>query len=329
MARQLVLRAAAFCCLPGLILAAGSLTAQAIPPLTGDDVVSVRVRFGITDTEPQSWDGSVEVTGGDLLALRNWSVHPSESVDGTSWTMATRRGVNYPRRVYQWEDPKGTVLYLNHPGIVVDVAARSGTRLAFTTPRGDFDLRPADLEVGAELSFLDGAVLADRVAPAEPLSSSDTENDFATMTGGADGEVWVAWTAYRDGGASIMARRFDGSSWQPAIPVTGEPGDRLMPKLGRDGRGRPWVVWSEQVDGNFDLYGRYLANADDGSWSATERLTYAPQADIEHELASDAEGNLWLLWPGVPARPPPSRPAGTVGSTSPGTPTTRATTTSC
>ena len=298
MARQLVLRAAAFCCLPGLILTVGSLAAQAIPPLTGDDVVSVRLRFGITDTEPQSWDGSVEVTGGDLLALRNWSVHPSESVDGTSWTMATRRGVNYPRRVYQWEDPKGTVLYLNHPGIVVDVATRSGTRLAFTTPRGDFDLRPADVEVGEELSFLDGAVLADRVAPAEPLSSSDTENDFATMTSGEDGEVWAAWTAYRDGGVMIMARRFDGASWQPAIPVTGEPGDRLMPKLGRDGRGRPWVVWSEQVDGNFDLYGRYLANAADGSWSATERLTYSPQADIEHELASDAEGNLWVVWQG-------------------------------
>jgi hypothetical protein len=297
MARRLSLVPAG-CCLAAALVAAGSLDAQTIPPLTGDDVVSVRVRFGITDSEPRSWNGSVEATGGDLLALRNWSVHPSESVDSASWTMATRPGMNYPRRVYQWEDPKGTVTYLHHPGVVVDVAARTGTRLAFSTPHGDFDLRPSDLRVGEELSFLDGAVLADRVAPAEPLSSPEVENDFATMTSGEDGEVWAAWTAYRDGGVSIVARRFDGSAWQPAIQVTDEPGDRLMPKLGLDGRGRPWVVWSEQVDGNFDLYGRYLQNAADGSWSATERLTYAPQADIEHELASDAEGNLWLVWQG-------------------------------
>ena len=295
MARQLAPRVAAVCCLPGLLLLTGPVAAQVIPSLTGDDVVSVRVRFGVTDTEPRSWNGSVEASSGDVLAVRNWSVHPSESVDGASWTMATRPGMNYPRRVYQWEDPKGTVTYLHHPGIVVDVAARSGTRLAFSTPQGDFDLRPNDLRVGEAFSFLDGAVLADRVAPAEPLSSPDVENDFATMTSGEDGEVWAAWTTYRDGGVSIVARRFDGSTWQPAVVVTSEPGDRLMPKLGRDGEGRPWAVWSEQMDGNFDLYGRYLES---GSWSATERLTSAPQADIEHELVTDADGNLWLVWQG-------------------------------
>ena len=298
MARQLALRAAALCCLPALVLAAGSLTAQAIPPLAGDDVVSVRVRFGITDTEPQSWNGSVEVSGGEVLAVRNWSVHPTETVDGLAWTMATREGMNYPRRVYQWEDPQGTVTYLHHSGVVVDVSARGGTRLTFTTPQGDFDLRPADLRVGEELSFLDGAVLADRVAPAEPLSSPDHENDFATLASGENGEVWAAWTAYRDGGVSIMARRFDGSTWQAAVTVNEEPGDRLMPKMGRDGKGRLWVVWSEQVDGNFDLYGRTL---EDGSWSATERLTSAPQADIEHELVADSDGGLWLVWQGFRA----------------------------
>ena len=95
-----------------------------------------------------------------------------------------------------------------------------------------------------------------------------------------------------------MARRFDGSTWQAAVTVNEEPGDRLMPKIARDGNGRPWVVWSEQVDGNFDLYGRHLEDADAGDWSATERLTSAPQADIEHELVADSSGNLWLVWQG-------------------------------
>ena len=50
MARRTALLHAAACGVTAALLAAGSLAAQTIPPLTGDDVVSVRVRFGITDT---------------------------------------------------------------------------------------------------------------------------------------------------------------------------------------------------------------------------------------------------------------------------------------
>ncbi len=277
-------------------LATTPVLAQSATSLTDDSVVSLRVRFGLTDTEPSSWDGTVDVTGGQVLGLRNWNPHPTEEIIGTTgWALATRQGLNYPRRVYQFEDPLGTVEFVYHPGVVVDVATRSRTRLQFTTPRGEFEVRPSDLRVGRALSFLDGAVSVDRVTPAESLSTPEYESDFATMVSGENGEVWAAWNAYRDGGNVIFARRFDGARWQPAIKVTEKPADIYLPKMGRDSKGRVWVVWSEQIEGNFDLYGRYR---DGDAFSAVERLTRAPQSDVEHTLVSDSQGNMWLVWQG-------------------------------
>ncbi len=270
-------------------------------PLAGDSVVSFRIRFGMTDSEPRSWNGRLEITNGEVLHLRNWNPHPSEQIIATTgWSLATRKGVNYPRRVYQWEDPRGTVEFVYHPGVVVDVKTTRSTRLRITTPQGGFDVWPRELRLGRSLSFLDGAVVVDRVASAERLSSSDYESDFATVLGGQgpssdDGEVWAAWVAYRDKANVILARRFDGASWGDAEQISEESGDIFIVKMGRDNNGRPWVVWSEQVGGNFDLYGRYR---DGDRWSATQRLTTAPEPGVQHSLTTDSRGNLWLVWQG-------------------------------
>jgi hypothetical protein len=162
----------------GLLLAAAllgglsSLPAQTPSPLTDDSIRSFRVRFGFTDSEPRSWDGKLSVDRGEVINLHNWNPRPGESIDGKiGWTLATRQGLNYPRRVYQWEDPRGTEEYLDIPGIVVDVRTTSSTRVRFTTANGDFEVWPTELQVGHPMRLLAGAIVVDLVAPAEHLSS--------------------------------------------------------------------------------------------------------------------------------------------------------------
>ena len=286
----------------GLLLAAAllvglsSLPAQTPSPLTDDSIRSFRVRFGFTDSEPRSWDGKLSVDRGEVINLHNWNPRPGESIDGkTGWTLATRQGLNYPRRVYQWEDPRGTEEYLDIPGIVVDVRTTSSTRVRFTTANGDFEVWPTELQVGHPMRLLAGAIVVDLVAPAERLSSDHVDSDFPTVLAGNDGELWTAWVTYSDGSNRVQARHFDGETWQSPETISGNPGDVFLVKMGRDKHNRPWIIWSEQVDGNFDLYGRYR----DGSrWSSVERLTNAPQPDIQHALTTDANGNLWLAWQG-------------------------------
>ena len=272
------------------------LPAQTPSPLGDESVAAFRVRFGLTDSRPRAWDGELSVDRGEVLSLRNWNPHPEERINGkTGWRLATREGLNYPRRVYQWEDPRGTEEYVTIPGIVVELRKTSSTRVRFETANGDFEVWPRELRVGRPMKHLDGAVEVDLVAPAERLSSDTVNSDFPTVLAGEDGELWAAWVTYSGGGNRVQARRFDGKAWGSIETVSGNPGDVFLVKMGRDRHGRPWVVWSEQVDGNFDLYARYRNG---GKWSVATRLTDAPQSDMQHVLTTDANGNLWLAWQG-------------------------------
>jgi hypothetical protein len=263
--------------------------------LTGDGVISFRVQWGITDTAPRAWDGSLTVSNGELLSLRNWHPRPGDSVSESSWKLATRGAPNFVRRPWEEEAVTPPASFMSVPGVIVDVQAASGTRVSFRTANGSFDVEPHTLLAGAPVNFLGGSVVVDRVPPSEMLSTTAYQNDFPTMTSGRGGDVWVAWVAYRNHGDEILARRFDGNAWGPVQAVTEKPSDVFLAKMGRDRNGDVWVVWSAQVSGNFDLYARRF---DGKAWSAIERLTDDPQPDIYPNLASDANGNLWLVWQG-------------------------------
>ncbi len=273
----------------------GPVSAQEAGSLAGDDVVSLLVRLGVNDAAARDWDGSVEVSGGELLGVRDWRPRPDNEVAGNTWKLASYQGPNYRHRPWSETHNVGPVEYVRSPGLVVDVRGNGGSRLMFATANGEFDVRLADVAVGRRLRFLGGDVTVERVPGVERLTSDDYQNDYATVLGSDGDEVWAAWIGYRDDASEVLARRFDGQKWGEAQSLSEQPGDHYMVKMGRDGKGRPWVVYSAQVDGNWDLYARVL---DGDAWSAAERLTEAPQPDVFHNLATDAEGNLWLVWQG-------------------------------
>lgn len=224
--------------------------------------------------------------------MRNWRPRPGDRVDGHSWSLATRKGLNFVRR--PWDEPllRDPTHYLLVLGLIVD--ARANTTINFKTRNGEFAINTRDLESGAPLSLLGGRVVAELAPAAQMISSTDYQNDFAAALSG-NGEIWVAWIAYRNHGDEIFLRRFDGKSWETPVKATAAPSDVFLAKLGRDRNGNVWVIWSAQVDGNWDLYGRRL---DGKSWSRIERLTEDPQPDIYHNVATDAAGNLWVVWQG-------------------------------
>ena len=264
-------------------------------PLAGDGVISLRVRFGLDESKPTTWDGRVAVSGGELLGLRNWHPRPNDRVGKNDWSLAAEAGPTFQLRAWDELPMTAPPAYLKVPGLIVDVKATTGTRLKFETKNGAFEVSPASVSSGASLKALGGRVVVDRVAPAQSLSSADYQNDFATMLSGSDGEVWAAWVAFRNDGDEIFARRFDGKAWGEAQKVTAAPADVFLAKMGRDRAGKPWVIWSAQVNGNFDLYARRF---DGNGWSSVERLTEDPQPDIYHAVTTDSAGNMWVVWQG-------------------------------
>ena len=105
---------------------------------------------------------------------------------------------------------------------------------------------------------------------------------------GPDGAIWVAFVAYterrqpRHGGGrkddfrsfvppgngdQIRLVQFDGRQWSAPLAVTEALLDLWKPTVAVDGAGKVWVAWSQNVDGNWDIYRRSYDPAA-AQWSA-------------------------------------------------------------
>jgi hypothetical protein len=258
-----------------------------------EDTAAIRIEFGVNDQSPRSWNGSVSANSGRILSVRNWRPRPGDRVDGNAWTLATRQGVNFARRAWETEALTDPTRYFLIPGVIVDSSGQ-GAELKVDTPQGSFTVRPFELMPGTRASFLDGAVIAERVPSAEKLSADGSNNDFPTLLDLPAGRLLSGWINFAANRNELHFREFDGKSWSGIRKITAHS-DIFMVKLGRDRANRPWAVWSAQVDGNWDLYASRWTGS---SWTSPDRLTTDPQPDIYHAMATDSNGNLWLVWQG-------------------------------
>src|SRR5437899_6701573 len=135
------------------------------------------------------------------------------------------------------------------------------------------------------------------------LGNAQRQNDFPSAAAAPNGDIWAVWSSYSGLREEIHARRFSGGVWYTAFPIPGVSGDVWAPQVAVDGEGKPWFVWSQQVDyphantdrSNWDLF---AARLDGDKWIGPIRLTDDPLPDIHHRLIADAHGKLWLVWQG-------------------------------
>ncbi len=254
-----------------------------------------RIRFGLTDSLPTSWDGTVSVQGGRVAGLWSWRPRAADRIQDSAWSLSSSPGVKFRYRNWEPEPPSAVPDYLNLPGIILTVGAESDARVDIETAGGNLSFRLSEQPPGVLRSYLQGAVAVERAANHDSVSEQAFHNGFADTAAGGAGSFWVAWIGYRDWANHVFVRRHDGADWGKIHEVTAGPSDAYYVRLARDGRGGILAVWADRRDGNFDLYARRF---DGGIWSSVERLTTAPGPDIHQALATDATGRTWLVWQG-------------------------------
>ena len=123
------------------------------------------------------------------------------------------------------------------------------------------------------------------------------EDDLPSIAASRDKSLWLVWLAYSDRRDEIAVRKWADGQWGNMRYVPNTSGDVWLPQAGVDSSGRPWVVWSQMLDGNWDMYARAF---DPGAeaWGPLIRLTDHPLPDINPRLASDGRGGLALAWQG-------------------------------
>jgi len=148
--------------------------------------------------------------------------------------------------------------------------------------------------------LLNGRISVDRVAYPMLVGRAQrpadrerlTDNDYPSITTTRDGALWVAWQGFDNPADRVFAQRMPNG---PVHTVSVKPGDVYRTGIAQDSEGKLWVIWSERVNDNWDLYARSF---DGYAWSSLQRLTQESQPDIQHRVAADPRGRLHLVWQG-------------------------------
>jgi hypothetical protein len=272
------------------------------------DLVEIEVTLGLKDDRPTRWGGSVQVSEGRVVSLELVGGGPNADVAGNRYTARSIR-----RMIMNRETIIG-------PKLRVTLSAPPTATVTVTTAQGNFSLPLTDLNIGATKKLFNDQASAERLESALRLTGPETEDDYPVTARAADGTVWLAYVAYQPGtpilnervragafeslattgnGDQIRLMHFDGQVWRPAMDVTDHGLDVWRPALAVDGKGRVVVAWSQQVDGDWEVFYRRYTPAkggNEGGWSDVVRLTRAPGSDIQVVAATDSAGTVWLAW---------------------------------
>ena len=285
--------------------------------------VSIRILFGVGDSESVRWDGAIAAQGGKIASLAPWRFEGTDAIVGATWHLNT-----HPIRLFnagtQVSSRGVSNVVVN--GLIVNLSDTGGnTALKLTTAQGDFTVALDEVAYGKPVPKLNGRVLVDRIPPSVQLTNTPDEEDYPSAAAGKNGDVWLAYvqfhhnpehnslraaleTAPKDfaklksptGGDQIFARKYSGGAWGKPIAITAPGGDLYRSAVAVDGQGRPWVFWAQNVKpgsgrANFEIFARVIQNDVPG---ASVQISNDPGSDIDPVAATDSSGNVWVAWQG-------------------------------
>jgi hypothetical protein len=290
--------------------------------------VGLRIRFGLADHLPKSWDGHVSVSPGSVERVDGWRFQLLDQITGTDgWKASTRslsvRRSNNPNRVAKAKGKGGGPLMADNGVFVMlhDVTDQSIVKVA--TRQGDFEFRLTEIPYGKVAERLGGGVDIERVAVTRRLTTDRDDDDFPALAVGSDGTTYVAWIAFspgldRDerarpwkerpadfsflakppGGDRLWLRVQTAGAWAAPIPVTPGGGDLFKCSVAIDGKGIPWIFWSENkaYPGPLADFDVFAASLTDGKLSEPINLSHIPGSDLAPVACTDAAGRLWVAW---------------------------------
>ena len=184
------------------------------------------------------------------------------------------------------------------------------------TPRGTFSVRLNEIPYGKAKLGLGGKATAERVPPFERISNDAQEQDQPAAATDSSGNVWLAYLEFKHhpdhdrirntpnnfdnltakpGGDQILVRKYASGTWGAPVALTPGGGDLWRPAIAVDGKGRPWVFWSANDGGNFEIWARVIENSGPG---AHVRISSAPGSDVDPVAATDSNGRVWVGWQG-------------------------------
>jgi len=277
-----------------LVLIASVLAAQA--------AVGVRVLMGVGESAQARWDGNVTASGATIVGVEPWRFDRGDvMLPGNAWRMGT-----HPVRRFAGGAPPGAAPVGANGVLVLLDRETDNSELNFRTDQGNFSVRLGDVPYGVRHPAIGGKVHVERVPAWSRLTENPDEQDYPAAAADKSGNVWLAYMEFKHnpdhdrirltpnqfdlmtakpGGDQVLLKRYSNGAWSESIPITPPGGDLYRPAVAIDGKCRPWVFWSANERGNFDVWARVVENDKPG---ATVRISNAPGSDIDPAAATDS-----------------------------------------
>ena len=266
------------------------------------------------------WDGSVSVEGGHITRIDPWRFSADDEIHGdNSWRATT----NLVEDWYTAGDLGSSPPQYADNGVIIWLSGESAdSEVKVKTARGDFSFRLSQAQYGRFLYELGGRVAVDRLPPSWQLTNSPDEEDYPAAAVAPNGDIWLAYLAFQHNpdhnqlrapytqppkdfsrlsespkGDQVFVKRFSHNEWSEPIAVTAPGGDLYRPAITVDGRGRPWVFWSDNRSkkGIYELWARVLENRTPGK---TVVISKASGSDVFPVATTDGQGRVWVAWQG-------------------------------
>jgi len=276
--------------------------------------VGLRVRFGLTDKEPEVWNGTVSVTPGKVAALSGWRFEQTDRANGTEGWVASTRPVAVQLnaaqkakvRAAQQEakaNPDGNAKGKKggaaakakaKAGVAGGNLADNGVLLTLTdvtedslvsikTEQGEFSFKLSEVPYGKFIEKLEGGVEIERTAAARQVTSDRvTDHDYPSAAAAKDGTVYVAYVSFTPGlDRNERSRNWDSEPVDLGFLTKAPGGDQLLVRVIKGGASGDELVVTEK---GCDIYKCAVAVAGDGTawifWSQNKKYQPFPNNPI-------------------------------------------------
>ena len=255
------------------------------------------LRLGIGDVEETDWSGTAS---GWVVGGSSWKIDSSASPTKLA-------GGQRAHRILP------AVVELALPSVACGSELDLDSKIRIDSAQGAFEFAPLRVRLGNPVQALGGRVEIARVPAGTPIASADTEEDFPDCAVLGDRSVVCTYVEYAPGrpvdeaaalagdfdsiefegnGDRIVLIRREGAGWGDPIYATPSGRDIWRPAVMALPGGGATVLWSEQRNGNWDIFARRYSPVD-GTLGAEMRITSDPGSDI-NVVASDG----YFAWQG-------------------------------
>jgi hypothetical protein len=134
-------------------------------------------------------------------------------------------------------------------------------------------------------------------APATRISTHRGDSDYPSVCRAPDGAIWAVWQTYvhSEGRDLLYISKWQRNAWSDPVTVSHVSGDLFKPACAVDGEGKLWILWSQQVEKEWNLWATFW---DGFEWSRPEEIGRNIGPDWAPRIAASPAGETVVVWQG-------------------------------